>query len=438
MSESAIDPLADGAAVLERLREQPGGRELLELAGGREDVYLVGGAVRDLLLGVTPRELDVALERAHPPFGHEAALFAGELAASLGTLAGDEGAPVNAHERFGTMLVRWGARGEIDIAATRRERYPHPGALPEVEAATLGEDLRRRDFTVNAIAVRLGGIQRGKLDFDPRALGDLQARRLRVLHDASFMDDPTRLLRLVRYRVRLGFTVEERTEALAREALSAGALRTVSGARIGAELRLALGEPDPLAVLAALADIGVLGALSSDLRLQEPLVRRALDLLAPAADERMDVLLLSALVLPLALRTEGDPGAEIRALLDRLEFPGAERDRVLAATAAVPSLLEELPRRARPSELYELASPVRPEAVALAGALDAEAADAARRWLGELRHVRPAITGADLLAEGIPEGPEIGRRLRATLLLRLDGELAPGREAELRAALELA
>ena len=227
----------------------------------------------------------------------------------------------------------------------------------------------------------------------PHALEDLRAGRLRVLHERSFLDDPTRLLRLSRYSVRLRFAAEQRTAELAEQALRAGALETLSGARIGAELRLALAEPDPLAVFCALAQLGVLGALHPRLRLQVPLVRRALDLLAPDAGARVDVLLLSALTLPLALRAEGEQGVEIRALLDRLEFPGAERDRVLATTAAVPRLLEELPRRTRPSELHALASGLPPEAVALAGALDAQVQVAAERWLHVVRHVHLQISG---------------------------------------------
>ena len=125
----------------------------------------------------------------------------------------------------------------------RRERYPAPGALPEVEPASLAEDLGRRDFTVNALAVTLGD---GELIAVPGALEDLAAGTLRVLHDASFIDDPTRLIRLARYAERLSFAVDPHTAALAR----AAGFATLSGGRLGGELRLALAEPDPVAVLA--------------------------------------------------------------------------------------------------------------------------------------------------------------------------------------------
>ena len=331
------------------------------------------------------------------------------------------------------------------------ERYPAPGALPEVQPASLGEDLLRRDFTVNALALALDGERPGELRHAPHALEDLRAGRLRVLHERSFLDDPTRLWRLARYRARLGFTVEERTEELAGAAIAQGAPQTVSGARLGAELRLALAEPNPLAVLAELDRLGLLTALHPRLRFEEPLARRSLELLgsvAPRPDDarpgsgnaestRPDLLLLAALVLALALRADGDRRAEIAVLLDRLEFPAAERDRVAAAAVAVPHLLDELPDAASPSRVRAIALPVPPEGVALAGAASAAAAAAARHWLREIRHVRLLITGDDLLAAGIPEGPEIGRRLEKTLRMRLDGELADEREAQLAAALQL-
>jgi tRNA nucleotidyltransferase (CCA-adding enzyme) len=439
-------------SLIERLRARPGGAELLELAP--PGAYLVGGAVRDLLRDRIPRELDVVLADEDAPFGGAVTDLADGLARRFGVPAGS-----SEHERFGTAIVAWDA-GRIDIAAARRERYRQPGALPEVERAPLAEDLRRRDFTVNALALALDGARPGELLGVEGAFEDLRAGHLRVLHERSFLDDPTRLLRLARYRSRLGFAIEERTAALAAAAVASGALETISGARIGAELRLALTEPDPPATLAELANLGVLGALHPRLRVEPALMRRALELLDVAAEgspvaegprarwvrrtgqdragaDRPDLLLLAAIVLPLALRADGNPQAEMVALLVRLEFPAGDRDRVAAAAAAVPALLDELPRAASHSQLRAVALAVPPEGVALAGAVSTPAAAAARSWLREVRHVRLAIGGQDLLVAGVPEGPEIGRRLEATLKLRLDGKLPEEREAQLRAALEL-
>ena len=380
--------------VLERLHRLPGGEALLALAAERDDVELVGGAVRDLLLGATPRELDVVVGGAQRTFTQAAPLFARDLAARLGVLA-----DANEHERFGTALVGWDG-GRIDVATRRAESYSAPGALPEVRAGTEEEDLERRDFTVNAIAVRLGGERRGEVRAAPDALDDLEAGRLRVLHERSFSDDPTRLLRMARYSARLGFEVESHTAALARAAIDARALETVSGARIGAELRLALAEADALASLAAMDELGVLPALHPRLRFERSVLAATLALLP--ADGRPEIALLASLVLPLALRAQGDQRAEIVALLDRWDFPAGDRDRVAAAAVAVPRLLEELPAAERPSEIRAAALGVPLEGVALAGALGCE--EPARRWLERLRNVHLEITGDDLLIAGRPRG----------------------------------
>jgi tRNA nucleotidyltransferase (CCA-adding enzyme) len=405
------------SALLDSLRELPGGARLLDAAsstGEGAQAYLVGGSVRDLLRGVAPQELDVVVE--------------GDIAPLLDALGGAE----IVHDRFGTASVSV-AGAAVDVTTSRRERYPEPGALPEVEPAPLEEDLLRRDFTVNAIAVSL---PQGELHAAPLAEDDLAQGLLRVLHDRSFIDDPTRLWRLGRYTARLGYRPEERTAELAQAALAQGALATVSGSRIGAELRLALAEDDATSVIAELRALGVLAAAGIDNCVEESTMREALALLP--ADGRDDLLLLAALL------AGNDSGHKLVTLLDRLAFAAADRDRVVAAVLALPGLLRELPASSQPSHLYGLAAGAPIEAVALAGALgeaegDGNAAQVranAERWLRELRHVRVQINGDDLIAAGVPQGPEIGRRLRTVLERRLDGELAEGREAELRAALE--
>ncbi len=408
----------DGVRVLERLRALAGGPELLHAGGAREDVELVGGAVRDLLLDRTPRELDVVV-------AGEASAFAGELAAGLHATA-----ELSEHERFGTALIRWPG-GRIDIATRRDERYPAPGALPVVGGGTGEQDLDRRDFTVNAIAVALGGADRGLARAVAHAREDLAAGVLRVLHDASFSDDPTRLLRLARYQARLGFEVHARTRELAGQALAARALETVSGGRVGAELRLVLAEDEPLAALAALDDLGVLTALHPRLLLDRELAAGALALLS--GDGRRDLLLLAAVGMPLVLRAGDDSDAELAALLHRLEFPAADRDRAVAAARAGVALVDGLRGARSASELYSLLGAVPPEGIALAGAQANP--QAARRWLAELRHVRLRIDGSDLLAAGIPQGPDIGRRLDDVLRARLDDRVPDERDAQLRAAL---
>jgi tRNA nucleotidyltransferase (CCA-adding enzyme) len=423
----------DGRDVVDALAGLPGGRELLELAAGRDDVALIGGAVRDLLLGAQPRELDVVVAGG-------AMELANALASRLGVAAGgspSERSESTFHERFRTALVCWSG-GRIDIATRRAESYPAPGMLPEVRAGSSEEDLARRDFTVNAIAVPLAGRHAGELLVVEHALEDLHAGSLRVLHEQSFIDDPTRLMRLARYGARLGFEPDPHTAALAAAALAGDALGSVSHARLGAELRLALSEADPVASLASLQQLGVLAARGARLQLDASLAATALALLP--ADGHPQALLMATLLSGGAQAPAQQRESALQTLLDGFEFPAAERERIMRSVLAAPSLAAVLERPHRPSQLHAALVAYPPEAVALAGALAGTGTpgwQAAREWLQRLRDVRLSIGGDDLLAAGIPAGPEVGRRLAAALAAKLDGELEDGRAAELAAALEV-
>jgi len=398
----------DPAALRDRLATTPGGATVLEALAGTRAVWLVGGAVRDLLLGETPPDLDLVVE--------------GDAAAAARTAAERLGGESVVHDRFGTATVR-GEAVSFDLAVTRSETYAVPGALPDVAPADLRADLTRRDFTVNAIALGLSPDVAGRLEAIPQAWEDLAARRLRVLHAASFTDDPTRLLRLVRYAARLGFAPETETERLARAAVADGAIQTVSGPRLGSELLLLTTEPAPLAALELAATLGVAGALEPRLAPDRDLADRALALL-PGDGRRGLVVLATACTRMDRVTLSG--------WLDRLGFPASTREVVVAAATEGPALAAALAAATRPSEIAVAVGRRPPEAVAVGGALGPE--PAARTWLDELRHIRLEIGGEDLMGAGVPEGPDVGRGLAAALAARLDGAAA-SREAELQAAL---
>jgi tRNA nucleotidyltransferase (CCA-adding enzyme) len=379
-----MPPVSD---LLERLGRPPAVAAL----DGEGAVYVVGGAVRDLLLGRRPHELDFVVE--------------GDALAVARRAAERAGGRVTAHERFGTATVT-APETTFDLAGARRERYPRPGVLPEVElGATLREDLERRDFTVNAIALHLAD---GKLVWLPGAEEDLRAGRLRVLHEGSFRDDPTRMLRLARYAARLGFEPDPGTDALVDPAL----LATVTGSRLGAELRLLLREPQPAALL-ALERHGLGRALLGDGFAVDPqLVERAQEL--TPSDGRADLVALAA-----SLADDAVP------VLAELAFPARERDVVARAAAAPPlSPVDD-------AALWRRLGNEPAEAVAVAGARGDE--EAARRWLDAVRHRRLDITGDDLVAAGL-NGPAVGEALDAATEAMLRGE-APGRDEQLAAAL---
>lgn len=353
------------------------GRAVRDSVGRPEQVWFVGGAVRDAFLGREPREIDLV------------------TTADLNGVIGGLGEVAERHDRFGTArTVDGGCR--FDIARARTETYPEPGSLPEVRfTASVEEDLRRRDFTVNAIALRVSD---GALAASPGALEDLAAGVLRVLHPGSFADDPTRMWRMVRYSVRLGFKPEAEVDA--------GLLQTVSGDRIGAELRLALAEPDPLATLHALANAGL-----APLRIDPEIAGAALEIAPPGA--RADLMILGC-----SLNDDR--------WVSKLGFTAAELDVIRRCIQARPAPAGSA------SEIAGVLRPLPDEAVAVAGARGDRAS--AERWLLELKHVRLEIDGDDLLAAGLQPGPEIGERLARALAAKLDGVIA-GRDEELAEAL---
>jgi tRNA nucleotidyltransferase (CCA-adding enzyme) len=366
---SDIDParlgeLVDALPAIDQLRQ----------IAERAPAYLVGGAVRDLLLGGGGADLDVAVE--------------GDVEA----LADMPGFRL---EREGLFLTgRLEADGaKIDVARARAETYPSPGALPEVRPASIGDDLARRDFTTNAMAFPLSG---DRELLDPHGgLNDLRAGLLRVLHEESFVDDPTRALRAARYAARFGFELEPDTARLLRET----DLSMVSEDRVDNELRRIAAEEDPAKALRLILAWGVLPTLD------------------PQAPDR---------VAEVSRLASGPPWSDWV-------------DRELAVTLAIVRPLLQIRELAaatpeRPSEAMRLAATWDPAQLLVARALGAEWLD---RYASEWRHVRLEITGDDLLAEGIPEGPAIGRGLDAALSGKLDGEIS-GRDEELRIALAAA
>jgi tRNA nucleotidyltransferase (CCA-adding enzyme) len=410
------------AEAIERLGALPGGRELLAQTTTREDIALVGGAVRDLLLGHWPRELDVTVA------GDSAAL-ASAIAASISPSERPYGHAVEPilHERFGTASVVWGY-GRIDIAELRTESYAAPGALPDVRPAGVQDDLARRDFTINALSLPLSGEQHGQILAVGGALEDLAAGVLRVLHEQSFRDDPTRILRLARYAARLDFDIEPGTRTLAAQAIESGALETVSGGRVGAELLLATREADARAALRMLDHLGVLEAAAIPSPFDDELAAAA-EALLPSDGAR------DALLMAVAIHSALQPAE----LITGLELPGELAARVLAAADGASGLAEDLERGDGSAATFASLDRRSLETVVLAAALvarrDETAASVIRDWIDTARHVRLQIDGNDLLQAGIPKGPDIGRRLDTALRRKREG-LAPDRDSELRAALE--
>ena len=235
-----------GRALGETLLALPGLEPVFEaiqaVSGGFDGVYLVGGTVRDILLGEEHFDLDIAVEGDGIAFGRA-------LARALG-------GRMTPHEKFGTAIVRW-AGGRVDVATARTEFYDEPAALPTVEHATIRQDLFRRDFTVNAMAVSLKGGDFGRLVDFFGGLADLEQGVLRVLHNLSFIDDPTRIFRAIRYENRYGFRMDGHTVALARACVEMGLVGELSSARLRDELVALLSEQSVADSVRRLGELGL-------------------------------------------------------------------------------------------------------------------------------------------------------------------------------------
>lgn len=405
-------------------------------------VYLVGGFVRDLLLGRENRDLDLVVEGDGP---HFARLLAAEL-----------GGTVRVHTAFLTAVVIDLEGFAIDVATARSEFYRAPAVLPEVQTSALRQDLYRRDFTINTLAIRLGPGGPELIDsFGGRR--DLREGVLRVLHSLSFLDDPTRALRAVRLSLRLGFRIAPETLRLIEVARDEGAFDRLSGSRLREELILLLGDP----ALAAggveqLADLGLLAVLHPDLELDATARERLRSARAAWDWYRLEGiteppvepwrLLLMALAAGLgeedgkgerrADRWEGHRGVEQRAeLADRLKLDGEDRRLLLLFLARLETARAVLGRPdAAPHEVAEALAPLAGEELLLLLAEEDETVRAwVRRDLTELRRIALVIRGADLVAAGILPGPAVGQGLAAARRARLDGRIGP--EGELACAL---
>lgn len=390
-------------------------RQVAEVGRRRgEATYLVGGLPRDLLLG-RPHgpDIDIVVE--------------GDAEGLASALAEHFGGQVRVHRRFGT--AKWiQPTLTIDIVTARSEYYTRPTALPEVQPGCLASDLRRRDFTINAIAIDLHPERFGAIVDPFGGVADLRAGRIRVLHDLSFVDDPTRILRALRLAQRLGFTLDPGTEALIPQAVKL--IGQLSGARILAELSQLWREPDPQAILDALGHLGALEAIQSGLRpgarvglLLDALPavwafwrRMAFGKRLPSAPSSEHSLLV--------WMTEQDPAVAMAAA-ERLGL--AKRWlgmlRVLLLLRQQPGVLSR--PNARASEVVQCLGRLPPESIVLAWLTcdDALVRAHLRRYGAELAAVEPNIRARDLLALGLPRGPILRVVLDAVRAARLDGEV---------------
>jgi tRNA nucleotidyltransferase (CCA-adding enzyme) len=368
-------------------------------------LYLVGGSVRDLLLDRPLVDLDMVVEGDAPA-------FARRLARALKV-------PARVHERFGTATLQIPGAGPLDVACSRRETYAGPGALPRVEPAPVAEDLGRRDFTINAMAL---GLAPGRRLLDP--FGGRRISRAARRPDApprSPVDDPTRAFRAARYANRLGFRVDSQTRRWIARASRSGAFDAVSGDRLRRELRLIFSEENRAGAVALLRDLGLDRVIDPALPREAsvlPRMRRAEAIAARHPGE-------TGWLLFLLVWTSGLHESARERLSRRLSLTG-EDARGLRAWPGIFEALRAAGSRQSPSSI--LARELSGDALAAGAATVAGAFGRRLEAALAARQTRLTIGGKDLLAAGLPAGREIGEALRATLAARRNGKIPPRQE----------
>ena len=359
----------------------------------------MGGPVRDAILGAPVKDLDFVLLGDAPSLAQD--------------LAKELGGRVTVHPRFGTATVD--VEGDrVDVVTARKEVYPFPGSLPEVAAGSLEDDLARRDFSINAMALPLSGDSPEVID-PHGGIRDLESRSIRTLHPGSFADDPTRMLRAVRYQQRLGFQIADRTLSELKDSLGGGHVAAVTGDRWRQEFQKIFDEGRAAEMLLRAIELGVLAAIHPALTDGRGLARLAgensleLQSLGPTD-------YLAALVASLAA-TDGD------AVNRRLNLPAAWA-RVVRDTIALRELAPALSGPSvRPSAVCQALDGLDPGAIAASARLIQvpQVAGRFRQYLAEWRLIILVLTGDDLLAMGVSSGPKVGQVIRELNSAKQDG-----------------
>ncbi len=380
-------------------------------------VYLVGGFVRDLILGVENLDLDVVVEG-------DGIKFAEDLSLSLK-------ADLVRHRRFGTATLTLGHKTKIDIATAREEWYLEPACLPSVKSGEVKDDLKRRDFSINAMAISLNQEDYGKLVDFFNGLDDLAHKRIRILHNLSFIDDPTRILRAIRFEKRYNFKIEPLTLKYLQEAVKLKMLEKVEPQRLRDELILILKEMDPLKPLKRIQQLvgfrfihPCLGLSSGIMRLLEK-SRRQISWFKKhySARRHLDVWLIY-----FASLLDGLTNREIKAVFKLFVFRKGEEKRVLTYKEITKSCIDKLSSKVtKPSVVFHLLDPLSYEAILLVKVkyknknLNRHIED----FFESYNSMCLAVTGHDLSKLGIKPGPEYQKIFLKVLKVPLKPSLFP-------------
>lgn len=396
--------------------------EILRQAGetaayGDEEVYLVGGAVRDLMLRKRNLDIDLVVEGTGIP-------FARELAECLG------GCRVKTHEKFGTAKLLFTDGLTVDIATARHEYYDSPGALPEVEMSSIKRDLFRRDFTINTLAVALNPKAFGRLIDFFGGTRDLKERVIRVLHNLAFVEDPTRILRALRFANRFDFSVGKHTHSLMKSAIKINVFERVEGRRLLNELVRILEEQNPVGAVGLMDEYKILPIIFPGIdysyRTRE-LLESSRGVLDWWRFQFLDEDLEKWIVHFLAL-TDSLGQREFEYAVERLGMAPHTALKLFRERRNAPGVLAEFGRGLvdRASRAVELLRPFSHEMLLYMMAKTGrdETRKAVSEYITRLRHVKPELTGSDLIDMGYEPGPQFHEILEQLRNARLDGMIS--------------
>ncbi len=401
--------------------------KILKLVGalaGREDfnAFVVGGIVRDILSGVKNYDVDIVIEG-------DAIEFARRLREKTG------GAIV-IHHKFGTatVVMPWGINGaprfKVDIATARKETYRSPAALPDVEFSSLKNDLYRRDFTINAMAVGLNKNSFGQLIDFFNGLEDLNSKTIRVLHDKSFIDDPTRIFRAVRFEQRFDFRLTRHTQNLIKTAIDVNMFGRTEKQRIRDELILMLKEEDPIKAIKRMHELDELRFIHPKIKLTKGMIRSFKSIKAlhrwykksPLKKRHLDVWLIYLMLL-----LERVDAKTSETLCRNFAFRRGDRMRIVSYKKNCKKVLAALSKRKNvpPSAVYKNLRPLSYEAILLiaAKARSALALGRIKNFLVKYNNIKIKIKGRDLAGLGLKPGPRFKKVLEGVLSAKIDGKI---------------
>ncbi|NQT90703.1 MAG: CCA tRNA nucleotidyltransferase [Candidatus Omnitrophica bacterium] len=421
--------------------------KILRLCGALADqkglkAYAVGGFARDILLNVSSFDVDIVLER-------ECLVFAKALADKLG-------GSLVVYKRFGTatVVMDWcpkAKRGpvnrkerfKIDIATARVESYEHPAALPKVVFSSIKQDLHRRDFTINAMAVSLNKGSFGRLIDFFNGQRDLRQKKVRVLHDLSFIEDPTRIFRAVRFEQRYNFKIEPHTEELIKTAVRLDMFGRTQKQRLRNELILILSEPEPVKALTRMHELHELRFIHPRLRLTKGMLRLFGDIGECCRWYESSFLKkrpIDRWLIFFFAMVDGLDLAQVKALCEKFVFTKGDEKRIISCKGKADKVIRALKakRELAPSRIYRHLEPLAYEVILfiLAKAKSERVRMRVSLFLAKYNGVKPSISGKDLKGLGIAPGPRYGKILDRVLYEKLDGRLL-NKQDEMRLARQL-